>query len=173
MSSSLLNREQAVKAVWLAKPSILAAMEAKVLKRGDLHIVVMDPTILYPDFAGSGRDPSQAILYEESIGEPAKWERDYAAIARAKTLLSWKCGLSSQEIVERYPYLLQDSDVAYWGSVVRGGLVIGASGVQSYFDQWACGLVADSCQALSIERMKVEIQAKPELAFLREFWRAV
>lgn len=156
--SFLLTPQLAGQAVDLAKYFFLDLGNRGFTNRDELHIVVMDPAAIYSDrnigFEG-------AILYEESIGDPSIWEYDYKSIARAKACQAWKFGIPNQIIVERMPYLLKGHDTRYFGSAVKDGIVVAASGVQLWMDQLISEVVASTCQAFCIDVMK-EIQKKDE-----------
>ena len=127
--SFLLSAELAKKAVEMAKPSILAMMQSGQFKRPELHIVVMNPATKPWEV----EDPASAILYEESIGTPEKWQKPYGEIARAKAIASWRTGLPTRDLVQTMPYLLvaneDRSDSVYPGSAVLFGIANGSSRV--------------------------------------------
>ncbi|OHA20740.1 MAG: hypothetical protein A2849_01650 [Candidatus Taylorbacteria bacterium RIFCSPHIGHO2_01_FULL_51_15] len=155
--SYLLGADKARKAVDMVRPAILAAMESGLLKRKDLHIVIMNPCTR-PHEVESMED---AILYEESFGDKEKWKDDYEGIAQAKAIASWRTGLPTHVLRETMPYLLQadedHADTPFWGSAVLHGVVVAASGVQSWFDEWVAYMVAAACRALCIGVMQEEI----------------
>ena len=155
--SFLLGADKARKAIDMVRPAILAAMESGQLKHKTIHIVIMNPGTR----PGDVEDEEDAILYEESIGDPATWERDYNLIARAKAIASWRTGLPTHVLRETMPYMLvaseSASDTPYWGSAVLHGMVVAASGVQSWFDEWVSYMVAAACRAICIGVMQEEI----------------
>ena len=132
------DRDAAIEAVQLARPMLDAARSnSRVGESGFLHVVIMNP-LAKPgdcDFAG-------AILYEQSIGDPEKWDADYGAFARGKARLSWRTGLSSHEVVALKPHLLQAKDSPLWGSVCLDGVVVGVSGANPWFDEAFASAVA-------------------------------
>ncbi len=158
--SYLLTKEIAKRAIDMVRPAILAAVEGKILKRGDLHIVVMDPV----KGPWNVEHEDEAILHEESFGDVAKWASPYGEIARAKAIESWRTGFPTHVIRETMPYLLYAnddySDTVYWGSAVLQGLTVGVSGVQSWFDEWVAYMVAAACRALCIEAMQKLLKDK-------------
>jgi hypothetical protein len=73
-----VDKAAAEQAVALALPMLESAMRnAEVGESGFLYIVVMDPAIT--PHAARFED---AVLYEHAIGDPAKWDADYARFAR-------------------------------------------------------------------------------------------
>src|SRR5439155_7556309 len=83
--SYFVDRELAARAVDMAMPLLRSAMEHKEFgDSGFLHIVVMNPGMAPRDTKFE-----QAILYEHSLGDPANWDADYGAVARAKAKLAW------------------------------------------------------------------------------------
>ncbi|CAM3979491.1 GAF domain-containing protein [Bordetella tumbae] len=125
------DRDAAVQAVRLARPMLDAALsDTGVGESGFLHVVVMNP-LAKP----GGCDFADAILYEESIGNPEEWDADYGAFARGKARLSWRTGLPSHEVVALKPHLLQAKDGTVWGSVCLDGIVVGVSGANPWFDE--------------------------------------
>lgn len=137
-------------AVRIVKPSILNAMEIGLLKRRDLHIVVLDPVVDYVD--GS----LLPAIYEFSFGNPIKWEHRFDTIARAKALVTWRTGLPTHLVQQSFPYLLQGRDTPLWGSVNLEGIIVAASGVQPWFDEMISYQVAAACRALCISKMQTE-----------------
>jgi hypothetical protein len=94
-----------------------------------LHIVVMHPALERRCTAFDS-----AILAERSIGEPARWQADYAHYARAKARLAWREGLSTGAIVEDAPARLCAGDLLVDGAVARHGWIVAASGAQPWYD---------------------------------------
>jgi hypothetical protein len=86
------------------------------------------------DPASGPRDArfDDAILYEHSIGDRARWDADYAAFARAKAELSWRTRSDNPK-----------------GAVWLDGIVVGASGELEPFDQAFAGAVAMCLRALA------------------------
>src|SRR5690348_1864414 len=72
--------------------------DARVSAEHALHIVVMDPFLERRSTAFES-----AILAERSIGEPDRWQADYAHYARAKARLAWREGVSTDAVVENAP----------------------------------------------------------------------
>ena len=76
------------------------------------------------------------------------------AIALGKARQVRKFGVPNQFIIQRMPYLLKDHDTVYYGSTIKDGIVVAASGVQPCFDQVISEMVASMCQALCINEMQ-------------------
>jgi len=94
-----------------------------------LHIVVMDPA------SARERVPFEgAILVERSIGDPARWQADYAHYARAKARLAWREGVDGSALVEHAPARLRPGDLLVEGAVCRHGWIVAASGAQPWYD---------------------------------------
>ncbi|CAB3934004.1 hypothetical protein QEP16_08540 [Achromobacter insolitus] len=138
------ERDAAAQAVQLALPMLEAARgDPRVGDSGFLHIVIMNP-LARPgacEFAG-------AILYEESIGDPEKWDADYGAYARGKARLSWRTGRSSHEVLALQPHLLHAKDTQVWGSVAIDGIVVAVSGANPWFDEALAAAIAHLFKAV-------------------------
>ena len=94
-----------------------------------LHVVVMDPA------SSRERVPFEsAILLERSIGDPRRWQADYAHYARAKARLAWREGVDSGALVEHSPARLRGGDLLVEGAVCRHGWIVAASGAQPWYD---------------------------------------
>lgn len=154
VDSALIGVKEAKTAVDLALPSIRRAMRTKLFKRSDLHIVVLkpgfpyDPNMSFEDFI------QHVILYERSLGNKKIWEYPYQDYARRKAHLSWRTGLPSLDVVQRFPHLLQKGDVKFGGSAVLKGTITGASGVQSHFDESSSYGIAANLNAIATEKMQ-------------------
>src|SRR5213080_3305119 len=103
--------------------------DASVSAEHALHIVVMDPS------APRERVAFEAgILAERSVGDPARWQADYAHYARAKARLAWREGLDGRALVEDAPARLRRGDLLVEGAVCRHGWIVAASGAQPWYD---------------------------------------
>jgi hypothetical protein len=117
-----------------------------------LHIVVMDPA------APRERVPfDAAILVERSIGEPARWQADYAHYARAKAALAWRENLTTTTIVDDMPTRLRSGDLVVEGAVCRHGWVVAASGAQPWYD---AAFAAMTIELLHAERRNAVVAAR-------------
>lgn len=149
--SRLLKQDVAARAVEFALPAIRQLIENKVLKRGDLHIVIaIRPTYWDGDETELDRF-QESIIYEHSLTDPSTWEFSFNKIARQKCLQSWRHGMSTHEMQTRAPHLLEYGDTVYSGSVVSDGLIVACSGVQPYFDEMISAWVLAACRALCIQ----------------------
>lgn len=146
------DRATAVQAVALARPMLEAVVLGKrVGASGFLHIVIMNP-LAAPDCC----DFADAVLYEESVGDPREWDADYAAYARAKARLSWRTGRASREVHALLPHLLNARDTRVWGSVATDGIVVGVSGADPWYDEALAGAIAQLFKAVTRERQEAD-----------------
>ena len=126
-----IDASLARRAVAMALPLIECAMrDPRFGDSGFLHVVVMDP-----DANGEETPFEQAILYEHSVGDRAKWDADYAAFARGKARESWTTRADNPK-----------------GAVCVDGIVVGASGAFEPYDQAYAGTVAMCLRALARHR---------------------
>lgn len=148
--SVLLTKDRAEEAVQMIMPAIRQLMENSTPPQSDLHIVIADPVLIPGDPEATRLWGSTGIIYEESLGNRKKWKHSYDIIARSKTHLSWRYGMSSQVLQVRCPYLLQPGSTIWFGSAVSDGLVVGVSGLAPYYDQMIASWVLEACRALCI-----------------------
>lgn len=149
------ERDAAAHAVQLALPMLEAARaDTRVGESGFLHVVVMNPLARPGDC-----DFASAILYEESVGDPQRWDADYGAFARGKARLSWRTGMSSHEVVVARPHLLQAKDSMVWGSVCVDGIVVAVSGANPWFDEAFAAAVAHLFKAVVRGRREAALRA--------------
>lgn len=150
--SYFINRQTAEAAVQMSLPLIHEAMKRKeVGESGFLYLVVMDP-VRTP--ANSSFE--EAVLYEYSVGDQAKWDADYAAFARAKARVAWRTGYDGHLVQELRPHLLTARDTVLWGSVVVDGIVVSASGANPWYDEAFAGTVAMCLRAMAKARVSDE-----------------
>lgn len=158
-TSYFIDLAAAKAAVQYSLPTITAAMQDKnVGESGFLYIVVMNPA-RPPQMAAF----EEAILYEHAIGDREQWDADYANFARKKAQVAWKHGMDSHAVQELHPYLLSAGDTVLWGSTALGGIVVGVSGANPWFDEAIAGTVAMWLRALAKARAHA---ARREVAFL-------
>jgi hypothetical protein len=125
------------------EPAFLRLLEPEAVSfEHALHVVVMDP-LCSPQREAFER----AILAERSFGEPARWQADYAYYAREKAKVAWREGVSTPAVVDLAPARLRPGDLLVEGAVWRHGLLVAASGAQSWFDAACAGMVADLVHA--------------------------
>lgn len=156
MPSYFLTEEDAKKAIDMVRPAILAAMKSGQFEdQYHLHIVVMNPAVRPADV----NDPDEAILCETTFGDRNDWDANYAEIARTKAFESWKTGLSTHVITELRPYLLGIDDTYYWGSVVLEGVVVAASGLKPWYDEFVSYMVAAALRAIAIDNFQKALKS--------------
>jgi hypothetical protein len=126
-------------AVELMIPSILALLA--VAGKTDLHIVIMNPQLKPWESM-----PEDAILHEQSIGDPKEWEHKYDVIARSKAFVTWR--ENSDVVHELGPAVLRSGDKLFSGSFIHQGVVVACSGIQPYFDRLISGWIALAVQQL-------------------------
>lgn len=150
----LVDAAMARQAVEMALPMIDKALkDDQVSGKGVLSIIVMDP-------AARPRDGhfDEAVLLEHAIGDPASWDTDHAALARAKARLSWETGLDSNLVQAMRPHLLRQGDTLLWGSVCLDGIVVAASGAHPWFDEAFATAIAANMRALAKQRQAQTLQ---------------
>lgn len=150
-SSVLLTKEVARQAVNITMPAIEQFLQGSIPKRGDLHLVVLDPTVPYQP---EPKDLfAEAILHEYWFGDPGQWKFPFRDFARDKAKLSWRTGYSSRHIQQTCPALYTAIDIKYGGSIVYNGIIVAASGVEPYFDEMIADWVAITCWGLCMHQM--------------------
>ncbi len=93
------------------------------------------------------------VLYEHSVGDQNKWERDFKSIAQCKALQLWH-GRNGGGQTDSNAHLLFPGDTPYWGGVYRHGLCVAFSGQRPWFDQMISGMVADGLKAFAREALE-------------------
>ncbi|MRH92626.1 hypothetical protein GFY24_35285 [Nocardia sp. SYP-A9097] len=77
----------------------------------------------------------------------ADWPEDSYGIARAKTALTLRTGLTAEQVHKSHPGLLLPGDVEWWGNTQLqiGGrrVIVSASGLDEIWDQRICEAIAD------------------------------
>ncbi|TEW54325.1 hypothetical protein E2R68_08615 [Psychromonas sp. RZ22] len=151
------NVKLAQEAVELVKPAIDKLFE--IAKRKELHIVVMDPTIKpwECDFA-------DAILYQETIGNPEQWPVKFDDLARNKAAQAWRNSSANINMHTAHPSSIRDDDCLFYGSFVYGDIVVGCSGIESHFDMLISAWIALAFEQLAIhsyEKDKADTPMKP------------
>lgn len=125
--------------------------DREIVGSGLLYVVVMDPA---KDFRDSCFE--DAILHEQSFGDYARRDADYAGFARAKARLSWCTGLDGRVVQDQYPHLLSEGDTLLGGGVCRDGIVVAASGAFPLYDEVFAGSVALWMRAIARQRRSDE-----------------
>jgi hypothetical protein len=146
--SYFADRNAAQRAVQMTLPMIEPAMrEPGVCGSGFLVIVVMDPALRPGDCPFD-----EAVLYEHTLGDRAKWDADYAAFARGKARLSWQHRIGSAELQATRAHVLREGESMLWGSVCLDGIVVAVSGAESWWDESFATAVAANLRAIAKER---------------------
>jgi len=134
-------------------------------KRRECHVVILVPGMTdhyeedYPNWPDYPLKP--VLLYEESRGDPKKFEHPFDNIARCKALQLWTD--RNDDRTDSIPHLLFKGDTPYWGGVKRRGIVVTCSGVQPWIDKLISGMVADMLVAMAHAAwMESEDRAKEE-----------
>lgn len=137
------------KAIAVMRPSIELMMAHCLVKRTHLYIMVAE---IAPEFSSG-----YILRAYESFGYPSDWEHPYDEIARGKTRISARTGLSSREVHTMRPHLLVPGDVKYWGNAIGPPFIVSCSGVEPWFDEAISNAVLGLCKALTqrrVERMR-------------------
>lgn len=142
----LLTDEMIDTALNAVSTAVVELMSGGVLERKDLHIVVATRDRAYVD--------GYRILEERSFGDILKWENPYARIARGKTALTARTGLSSRVVQKLDTELLRRGDVKFWGNAIKGDLIVSCSGVQPHYDEAISKMVMDLLLAAIEERSR-------------------
>ena len=147
-------------AIALVRPSIELLFKRTV--RQELHIVVMNPRM--KPWAGSFED---ALLHEESLGQPEQWDKPYDVLARQKAQQAWRSGSANinQQLV--HPASLHDDDVLFIGSFVYGDIVVACSGVQPWYDMLISGWIALAIEQLTMHEYQTIKTETPTQARLK------
>ena len=61
-------------------------------------------------------DPQNAILVEQSLGNPSEWAIPFDKLARKKAYQAWRNGCANVDIQTKHPSALQDDDILFYGS---------------------------------------------------------
>jgi hypothetical protein len=77
-----------------------------------------------------------SIVSERSWGDPAGWRNRFDEVARAKTALSARTGLSTRDAQFLRPAVLRAGDVMWWGNAVDGDVIVSCSGLQTRRSPW-------------------------------------
>ena len=132
-----------------------------------LNILFEDGTISKPEafISISMIDDKRALNYKELayrlIGDSDKWLYPYDEIARGKTKLSARTGLSARQVIDHHPELLCPSDVKYWGNTIVGNIIVSCSCCEhGSVDTIVTDAVAAKC--LSLIQAEVNLQLQDE-----------
>ena len=130
-------------------------------------IVVLEPRIPYTG------QPIQdlPILFKAGIAyDDPEAVIKYDEIAIDKAYITWKTGLPSAVVQQRYPYLYQNGDTKWGGSTItEGGLIVAFSGVEAFGDEWISELMASTvtffCRRGMLHK-EIGVMAFPDQGFI-------
>jgi hypothetical protein len=151
MSKSVyLTKARAQQAIDLAVPSVNRIFDT-VANNKHVHVVIL---------AHDG-----GILLEADLGPDAGKDSARTArttdISRSKAEIHFRTGRPSLEIQARRPHALLVGDTIWGGSADHEGIIVAASGVQSYFDETICGIIAAILWGLCADAQTLHM-AKPD-----------
>jgi len=156
----VMHEQLAREAVELVMPAIYELLD-RYAKRKDLHIVVMDPRV--KPWEGSF---DEAVLHERSVGDSSKWKDDYRRIARSKAKQAWRDGQANIITQMLAPATLKNGDTVFWGSFEYYGVIVAASGIESWFDMLVSAWVATALQQLAQHKVQQLKTEHPNAGFL-------
>jgi hypothetical protein len=124
-----------------------AVRDPAVCGSGFLYIVVLDPALGPNDTGFDG-----AVLLEHAIGDRARWDADYAALARAKARLSWLCRADTSQLQVAQAHQLREGDSLLGGGVWLNGIVVAVSGAFEWYDEAFALCIAAQLRAIARSR---------------------
>lgn len=139
-------REIAADAVKMVMPMAMVLM--KELDRKGFYIVIANPTVKVGLLSLDEWKKEHGILYEQGVGDRSNWHKAYDSIARSKTFVSAREGLSTREIQTLRPYLLIHGDTTYFGSAHSEGLTVAVSGLPPHYDEMIAKMVLAAFHAI-------------------------
>jgi hypothetical protein len=101
-----------------------------------------------------------SVVAERSWGDPAGWRNRWDDVARAKTALSARTGLSTREAQFLRPAALVDGDVMWWGNAIDGAVIVSCSGLQPWFDEAISTAAIALCRAAIQDDLEARKAAK-------------
>jgi hypothetical protein len=143
-----LDKALAKKAVEMARPSIIKAIQQEIFKRKCLSICILDPK-------------SGEVVYSEDIGKN-ETGHDFKKIARSKAKISYREKVDTLIVREQRTCFLEPGETTYQGGVYFRGYVVGVSGVEPWFDEMIALWIAAPLQALC----RNELEQKGNVEFL-------
>ena len=143
-----ISAQAAHQAIDLATPLIEGLIQADMVKRHDLHVLV----------ARRQADGTYTVLAERSYGDSAKWEQPFDEIAHSKARITSRTGLTSREVQLMRPGLLEPGDIKFWGSAILDPIIVACSGFQPWYDEAVANAVAWLCQA-AVDQLRDDAQA--------------
>lgn len=102
-----------------------------------------------------------AILYEESLGDPDNWTIKFDHLARKKAQQAWRESTSNLTLHSQHPSSLRDEDLLFYGSFVYGNVVVACSGVQQWYDMLISGWIAVAIEQLAMHEYQTEKAENP------------
>jgi len=114
-----------------------AALEVTDGLRGT--ILVIDPA-----------SPTHEVLFTGHVGEP---EDPFLENATGKAKVTLRVGLDSSRVRQDFPHLYVKGDIKYPGAILRDGLVVAFSGVQSEFDEMISEWMVSAIRAICRDAM--------------------
>lgn len=101
-----------------------------------------------------------------AIGNPSDWKHPFDKITLGKASQAARIGQPNLVAQMMDPASLQSGDTVYYGSTVRGSVLVAASGFQPWFDVLVSELVAATYQQLIQNEIQVWKLANPDADFL-------
>lgn len=121
-------------------PGIFTAFQGKHVNKEALHVVALRPGVPFHP------DADLPVMFERSFNK-GTWKNPYDLFARGKARITWRTRRSSRDIVLNAPHLLMPGDPTFWGSVILDDIIVGVSGVESYFDEMFAMMTAAAIKA--------------------------
>jgi hypothetical protein len=134
--------------------------------RSHLCIVVADP-LFFPWGLQRHQWLERGILHHHEIGDPLDWKRNYRVFAQNKAWLSAKYRMPSRVVQTDCPFLLDEGDILYGGSVYIDGLVVATSGLTEEHDENVSQFVATRIIRLCKEARQSIVPGGDYGAFLK------
>lgn len=138
-------------AINIARPSIEKLLEAEGTTWGPKWVVVVI------DVPGLSRH----II---TIGEVTDWnpewgeEKDFKEIAMAKADLCNRLNMDTRQIVENYPWLLEEGDFLYAGGSHEAGITVAASGAKSEADEGIGYMIINALTTIGLLRRRALVE---------------
>lgn len=159
-------------AVDFIRPMIERLLSEKA-KRQCIHILVLRPDVYSCHVFDSKKSQTfdAAIMYEESIGDFSKAEKDYAAIARSKAEVAfYSKSVIANGLVAVNPMLLvsdlMKAATPFLGAFNLNGLIVAASGVEPEFDQLVSAWAAYTINQLTQNYITKAQTKNPDRCFI-------
>jgi len=143
MSDTARSAEPAHRIVQRVVDGVAAALRPAVTDGG------LGGEVLALTFTVLAEDAGPTEIWSGHIADPGRLEHPEGnyAVARAKTALTLRTGLTAEEVHKVQPELLVPGDVEWWGNTVLDigevRVVVSASGLAETWDQRVCEALAD------------------------------